>query len=583
MNNNILIIGDLWRFIEKKHKAYFVLLLIVMMLTSAVEVISIGSVIPVVGIFTSDDGYHKYMLALEKILHIKNFSKDDSKFFLIIIFCIAAFISGALRMILLKMNSSVAFMIGADLGNKIYTHTLHQPYLVHISRSSSEIITGIQQKASGVTHNAIAPCINIISATILMLFIITAIFMISPLITIYLILITGFIYLFVAVATSSKLKTNSRIISSELNSTLKALQEGLGGIRDILIDGSQNFYSKKYQQASQRLLKAQASNLFISSSPRYVIEVIGMIVVGVLAFQIADEARNSQLTIPMLGAIAFGIQKLLPLGQQIYSAFSSFKGSEASLSDALALLNQPLPQHSIGNRGKVIRLVKEISFQNIDFQYSETQTLALKKINLTINKGDRLGIIGRTGSGKSTLTDILMALLTPTNGRILVDNQVITPSNAYQWQKNIAHVPQNIYFSDLTIAENIAIGMSAVEMNQDRIRSVIRSAQLDEVIDSLPLGVNTIIGERGVRLSGGQRQRIGIARALYKNVDLLILDEATNALDVITEQNVIDSISKLNPEITIVIITHRDSTLKICNKVLELHQGEIANIKGISI
>ena len=277
--------------------------------------------------------------------------------------------------------------------------------------------------------------------------------------------------------------------------------------------------------------------------------------------------------IPVLGALALGAQRLLPALQQAYGAYSSMKGSNSSLEDVLNLLDQPLPEYADQPPVKPIPFKKEIKITNLNFRYTKDSPWVLKNINLSLKKGENVGFIGGTGSGKSTLLDIIMGLLPPTNGELVVDNRSIDNKNRRAWQAHISHVPQNIYLSDGTIEENIAFGIEKEQINHKRVKKAAQQAQISDLIGQWKDGYQTFVGERGVRLSGGQRQRIGIARALYKKSNVLIFDEATSALDNETEKEVMKAIEELGEEITVLIIAHRLTTLKNCNKIIKLNKN----------
>jgi ATP-binding cassette subfamily B protein len=359
---------------------------------------------------------------------------------------------------------------------------------------------------------------------------------------------------------------------------VKSLQEGLGGIRDVLIDGTQQFYCQIYRNADLPLRRASGDNVFINGSPRYIMETIGMIMIAGLAYMMSLREGGLVDTIPTLGALALGAQRLLPSLQHAYGSYSDIKGSKYSLIDVLKLLNQPLPDYADQPPSNPIPFENKISLKNINFRYTKETPWVLKNVSLNISKGDKIGFIGATGSGKSTLLDIVMGLLMLKNGSFSIDGQIISNKNRRDWQAHISHVPQNIYLSDSTIEENIAFGIPKNQVNQQRVKIAARQAQISEVIDEWKNGYQTLVGEGGVRLSGGQRQRIGIARALYRQSSVLVFDEATSALDDETESEVMKAIGKLNKEMTILIIAHRLTTLKNCNKIVKLDKDGTAHI-----
>jgi ABC-type multidrug transport system fused ATPase/permease subunit len=368
---------------------------------------------------------------------------------------------------------------------------------------------------------------------------------------------------------------NSQIYARESSQVIKSLQEGLGGIRDVLIDGSQTVYCQIYSSADQSLRRVQGNNQFISSSPRYAMEALGMILIATLAYSLAQQSDGIAKAIPILGGLALGAQRLLPVLQQIYSSWSAILAGQASLQDALELLDQPLPSYANQPCIQPLIFKHHISFKQLGFRYDLKMPYVLKQISLSIAKGSRVGFIGRTGSGKSTLLDIVMGLLQPTDGTIEIDGQIITSANQRNWQAHIAHVPQAIFLADSTIEENIAFGVPKDQINHLRVRQAAQQAQIADSIESWPDQYQTFVGERGIRLSGGQRQRIGIARALYKQADVIIFDEATSALDNETELAVMQAIEGLSKDLTLLIIAHRLTTLKNCTHIVELSEGGI--------
>jgi ATP-binding cassette subfamily B protein len=282
----------------------------------------------------------------------------------------------------------------------------------------------------------------------------------------------------------------------------------------------------------------------------------------------------------VLGALALGAQRLLPTLQQAYASWSSIVGSQAAIENVLNLLNKPLLINSIpSNDGKLL-FSNQIELCEVWFRYAPELPWVFQNLNLNIKKGKRIGFIGVTGGGKSTLLDIIMGLLSPSKGALKIDGQRISATNLAAWQANIAHVPQTIFLSDATIAENIAFGVALQDIDLDRVKRAAQQAQISTTIESMKLQYSTIVGERGIKLSGGQRQRIGIARALYKEANVLILDEATSALDSETEQAVVEAIENLSPDLTILVIAHRVSTLKSCSQIIELNQGLIGPLKA---
>jgi ATP-binding cassette subfamily B protein len=385
----------------------------------------------------------------------------------------------------------------------------------------------------------------------------------------------GSIYIVITFIVKKKLRSEGEKVSRQSVQVIKALQEGLGGIRDVLIDGTQEVYCKVYSTADRTFRSSQANIGILGSSPRFAIEALGTVLIAILAYFLASRPEGINEAIPLLGALTLGAQRLLPILQQSYSSWSGLKGGESLVRDALDLLDQPLPEHSKGIAIEPISFNSFITLENLSYKFAGHDKAVLDRLNFIVPKGSKVGVIGSTGSGKSTLLDVLMGLLLPTDGALKIDGQKITDTNYRSWQSHIAHVPQAIFLADATIAENVALGVEPKNIDWDRVKESLQRARILQTIETMPLGLKTVVGERGVRLSGGQRQRIGIARALYKYADVVILDEATSALDNETEREVMDSIYGLSDDLTIFIVAHRLSTLKNCTQIIELEQGQL--------
>jgi ATP-binding cassette subfamily B protein len=304
-----------------------------------------------------------------------------------------------------------------------------------------------------------------------------------------------------------------------------------------------------------------------------------MVLIAGLAYVMAQRSEGIAGAIPVLGALALGAQRLLPVLQQAYYSFSTIRGNKTNLEDVIDLLDQPMPE---GHQELVqpIAFERDIKLNNLSFQYAKQSPMVLKGVDITIAKGSRVGFIGSTGSGKSTLVDVAMSLLQPTQGSLDIDGKAITSANQRAWHAHLAHVPQSIFLADSSIAENIAFGVPRALIDMQRVQLAAQQAQIAQTIEGWQDGYETFVGERGVRLSGGQRQRIGIARALYKQANVIIFDEATSALDNATEREVMQAIDSLGPELTVLIVAHRLSTLKHCTHIIELNQGQVVRQGG---
>jgi len=570
----------LWQHLSQRRKKQFGLLLALMILASFTEMISVGAVLPFLGVLTAPEEvfHHPFMQAtingLEQMFGIATITEPDQLILpLTIAFIAAALLAGAIRLTLLYVMTRYSYATGADLSINIYRRTLYQPYSMHVARNSSEVINGIIIKTNTVINSVLNPLLTLISSTILLIGIITVLFTINVKVALTASIGFSLLYLGVIRFTRTQLKENSQIIAEQSTKMVKSLQEGLGGVRDVLIDGSQQFYCDLYRKADLPLRRATGNNVFISSSPRYVMEAIGMSLIAGLAYVMTQQKGGMSTAIPVLGVLALGAQRLLPALQQAYGAYSNIKGAKSSFNDVLELLDQPIPNHADQPLPTPLEFEEHIRINNLNFRYTEDTPWVIKNISMKLTKGSRIGFVGVTGSGKSTLLDIIMGLLQPTGGEITIDGQLITNENRRAWQAHVAHVPQNIYLSDSTIEENIAFGVSKEKIDHKQVEKAAKQAQIAELIDGWQEGYQTFVGERGIRLSGGQRQRIGIARALYKKANVLIFDEATSALDNETEQAVMEAIEGLGRDLTILIIAHRLTTLKGCEKIVKLDKN----------
>lgn len=574
----IIILRRLWQHLRRRRRRQFCLLLALMVITSFFEILSIGAVLPFLGVLTEPGRIFK-LSAMQPLIQFLGLTAPIQLLLpLTIAFGMAAVMAGAMRLILLWASTQLAFATGSDLSINIYQRTLYQPYAVHCSRNSSEVINGISTKVNDVIFSVIMPALLLFSSVLMLMVILIAILAVEPVMAITAFVGFGLIYWGIIRLTRNRLLVNGESVARESTQVIKSLQEGLGGIRDILIEGAQEVYCIVYRKSDAILRRAQGNNMFIAYGPRYGMEALGMLLIAVLAYFLAQQPDGIATAIPVLGGLALSAQRLLPVLQQAYSSWSSINGSRGSLIDVLDLLDQAQPDFVNQTVFTPLPFQHEIVLNQVGFRYSLEAPYILKNINLTIAKGSRVGFIGATGSGKSTLLDIVMGLLQPTDGSLEIDSMTIKASNYRAWQMNIAHVPQTIFLADTTIEENIAFGVPKAQIDYDRVRQAAEQAKISQSIESWPKQYQTLVGERGVRLSGGQRQRIGIARALYKRANVIIFDEATSALDSETEQAVMQAIEGLSADLTLLIIAHRLTTLKNCTHVVELENGFVKQV-----
>ena len=568
-----LLIG-LWKRLAKSRRRQLVLVFCLMLASAFAEVVSLGAVLPFIGVLTAPEKVLKYP-SLERFVEELGIQTPQELVLpVVIIFMVTSILAGILRLTLLWATAKLSNAIGADMSLEMYRRTLYQPYKVHFLRNSSEVIDGITHK-SWAAMDMLKSTMTLVSSSLLMTTMVAGLIVIDPAVVSAALVVFGLIYGVVALKARRKLKENSQRISEQGTLAIKSLQEGLGAIRDILLNWSQAAYCETYRKADMPYRMAYGSNLFISVSPRFAMETIGMVLIAGLAYFLSSQHGGIGPSLPLLGALALGAQRIIPALQQIYWAWASIAGNRASLEEVIDLLNQPIPEEALKPPPKTLDFHSRITFNGVWFRYLDTEPWVLKDLNLVIPRGCRMGFVGGTGSGKSTTLDLLMGLLEPTKGHIMVDGMEIRTGALRTWQQNIAHVPQSIFLADSTLAENIALGIPAELIDMKKVKRAAEQAMIADFIESRPEGYNALVGERGVMLSGGQRQRIGIARALYKDAGVLVLDEATSSLDNQTEKAVMACLDNLHREMTILIIAHRLTTIQNCDQIVELEGGAV--------
>lgn len=557
--------------LSKRRRIQLVLLFGLMILGALAEIMALGAILPFLALIADPAGLER-MPMIGRFLSGLSSDQFDLRWVVTWGFVSAAAIAAVLRLFLNWASQKFVFRVSHDIGTSVFQRALRQPYLYYLSRNSSELMADMG-KVPTIALNILLPLMNAVVSLVISAFILAALIVIDPKVA----MITGFgfgvLYLIISLVFRRRLRHNSHVIAEAHGERIKTLQEGLGAIRDVLIDHSQPYYERRFARMDLPFQDTIASNAFLGSAPRFVIEGSGMILIAFVALWLAGQPGGIATALPILGALALGAVRLLPMLQLIYNSWSSIAGNRQNLIDVVTAMELPLPElHPII---APMPFASHILFDEVGFLYPTGQTAILRGLNLTIPRGSRVGIIGRTGSGKSTLMDMLLGLLAPSEGRILIDGIELRPDNIAAWQARIAHVPQSIYLADSSVAENIAFGIARDQVDMARVRLAAQQAALDGFIEALPQRYNTFVGERGVRLSGGQRQRIGIARALYRQADVLVLDEATSALDSGTETAVMEAIDGLSKDLTIFLIAHRTTTLRNCDIILCLPEGGV--------
>lgn len=570
-------IKELYSLLELEQKRNLFKLQIMIILMSIFELIGIASIGPFMALVSNPN----LVDTNDTLNYIYNFVGASSKNNFI-------FLSGILVLFSLSISSLFSILttwrlarfsigFGISLGNKLYDYYLKQNWIFHTTTTSAILTKQISTETNRVTSQILAQIMSANAKLVLVFFISISLIIYNPLVAIggLFIFVVGYFIIYKIV--KKRLTRYSKKISSSATTRFRLMNEGFGGVKDILLSNRQENFIKKFKECGDTQAKAQAFISAVGQTPRYLMELLafGSMILLVLVL-LKQHGGVIEEVIPVLAVYALAGFKLLPALQQIYSSITSIKGASASFE---LIKTDLLKVKNIKNKNveKIESLddFKEIKLENITFSYPNKKKPAIENIDLIIKKNTTIGLVGETGSGKSTTVDIILALLSPTNGFLKIDDTIIKDSNTKYWQKNIGYVPQAIFLSEGTISENIAFGIDNLDIDIEKVKKAVKLAHLEELVASLEDGLDTKVGERGVQLSGGQRQRIGIARALYNDAKVLVFDEATSALDGITEKIIMDAINELSGDRTIIIIAHRLTTVMKADVIYMFDKGKI--------
>lgn len=543
-----------------------------MLLSSLSEMLSLSAIMPFLGAL----GNAEKLLRDPQLESLLAFFQITTPFQLVtglaIVFTVAVIIANGLRLWTINAQTHLAANISSHISCQLYNKVLLQPYSFHIKHNSSDLINLVTVDSRSLTTQILIPLLDLTTNVCVTVALIGGLVLISWRVALIAGTILGGVYIGLYRLRAKQVSYYSNIRVQKSKQQIKVVQEGVGSIRDVLIGGSHTFFQSAYRDADWPFRHAIASISIAGQTPRYIIEAIAMISIALLAL-ILGKGGDFSRVVPVLGGLALGANRLLPALQRIFSALVRIQGASVSLKQIVQGLQRQADPLQAWLPDENLPLRKELRLEDVWFRYSDSADWVLRGLNLSIAAKTTVGFIGTTGSGKSTTADLILGLLKSQRGKIWADNQLLEGENLRKWQKTIAHVPQSIFLADATLLENIAFGIPKEQINFEEVRKAARLAQIDEFIQDLPAEYETYVGERGVRLSGGQRQRIGIARALYKQVSIIVFDEATSALDNQTEREVMDAIYNLSQKVTVILIAHRLSTVQKCDKIIELKQG----------
>jgi ABC-type bacteriocin/lantibiotic exporter with double-glycine peptidase domain len=543
------------------------------MLVSAVaEVVTIGAVLPVLALAADPETLAKWPKAT---LFLNTIGNGASPVVAAAGMLIAAALFAMVARILITWFSGVlVYGMQYDIVMRIFGRIIRQPYETYVTGNSSVALSALE-KVNLVTTGSVLPALlGIISAWIA-IFIIVFLFALNPIGLLVAVGSIGVVYVGMTLTSRGAILRSARHLAETRTERVQIVQESLGGFRDIVLEHSQPQFEQRLARRESRLRQLLVIVNALAFSPRFVVEGAATILVAIAAAYLSFTKGGLVEALPILGALALGAQRLLPLCQQIFQGWASFELHADVLADVATMLHLPIAdteQRRVG--APVLPFEKEVVFDRVSYSYVENE-MALDDVSLVIPRGSQVGLIGRSGSGKSTFVDLLMGLIKPIEGAIKVDERLLDRTTIADWQAQIAHVPQAIFLSDDSITANVAFGFDDEAIDVDRVRFACEQACILDFVEGLPDGFDTRVGERGIRLSGGQRQRLGIARALYRKATVLVLDEATSALDTETESEVMRRLRSAGVGLTVIMIAHRHSTLEACDIVYRLDGGHL--------
>ena len=564
--------------INQRKRFYILQFLVIVM--SVVEILGVASIIPFMALVGDMSQLEQNSFFAE--IYRESGATSESQFVFYIGLCVLGllFISMVISIFTTWGLSMFANKIGTEIADRLYTYYLRQGWLFHASGSSAQLTKKIATETMRVTGAVLVPLMQMNSKVVLSLLMSLSIFFYDPKVALIGLSIFAISYFFLFKGVRNRLNKNGIAISEVNEERFRLMNEGFGGIKDLLLMGRDNDFINRFNKSGKTLAYSQGTNAALAQAPRYFVELLafGSMIVLIL-YLIASHNGNLGMILPILSVYAIGIIKLLPAFQQIYSSIAIIKANIPAFESIQQDLYDSLHKESKSQKFEqnYLNPKDSISLENITFTYPNKEEPALDKLDMLIPSNSVIGIVGPSGSGKSTLIDILLCLIEPQKGHLKIDDEIINHQNRRSWQNTIGFVAQTIFLSEGTIAENVAFGIPENEIDLDQVQKVLKLAHLSDFISTLDKGIHTKVGERGVQLSGGQRQRIGIARALYHNAEVLVFDEATSSLDGITEKMIMEAIHNFSGKKSIVLIAHRLKTIKKCDKIFFINKGKVVD------
>ena len=554
------------------------ILLIMIFIMALLDMIGVASILPFMAVMTNPDLIETNTILNTMFKASVIFGVEDSQQFLFVLgvfVFILLVISLTFKALTTYMQIRFVQMREYSIGKRLVEGYLHQPYSWFLNRNSAELGKTILSEVGQVITGGIKPLLDLIAKSMITILLIFLLIIADPKLALIISVSLGVIYgliFFIIRSYLSKIGKKS-LKNNKLRFT--AVSEAFGAAKEIKVGGLEQTFINGFSKSAKIFGQTQASSAILRQLPRYFLEAISFGGIMLIILYLMTITNNFNNTLPIISLYVLAGYRLIPAMQQIYSSFTRLTFVGPSLDKLYEDIKKLKPFEENQDQG-ILFFNKSIVLKNICYDYPNASRTALKDINLIIPAKSTVGLVGATGSGKTTTVDIILGLLEAQKGTLEIDGKFLTKKNSRSWQRSIGYVPQHIYLADDTIEANIAFGTKTEDISQEAVEKAAKIANLHEfVIDELPKQYQTTIGERGIRLSGGQRQRIGIARALYHNPQVLILDEATSALDNQTEKAVMDAVNNLSKDITIILIAHRLKTVENCDIIFKLKDGRL--------
>lgn len=565
--------------VRQRHQTLVLFLL--MLLGMVLEMVGIGLVLPVVGLMTSPELFGR-LPGAQAILAWFGYPDQKELVFLgMIALSLVYGLKNGYLAVLAWAQSRFVFRLHASLSQRLFTHYLRQPYIFHLQHNSAQLIRNIVVEVNLFT-NALQASMVLSTELLVLGGVSVLLILMEPLATLVVLGTLGSAAVLFYLLIRKRLSLWGKKRQHYDGKRIQLVQEGLGSVKEIRLLGREGDFLAQYKHCNEINARVLEHQHFLQQVPRLWLEVLAVTGLVIVVLTLIEQGRSPTDFLPTIGLFGAAAFRVMPSINRCLTSIQSTRFAFSAVNTLHQELVKGADQNDAGLVGKSTaeaggRFSDRIELSGVNFQYAGSESEALRDINLSIPRGAFIGFIGQSGAGKSTLVDILLGLLTPSSGAVLVDGVDIR-NNLRGWQNQIGYVSQTIYLTDDTLRRNVAFGLADEDIDEEAVWKALRAAQLEYFVTDLPEGLNTEVGERGVRLSGGQRQRIGIARALYHDPSVLVLDEATSALDTDTESGVMEAVRAMHGEKTILIITHRLSTVKSCDFVVRVERGNIVSI-----